>query len=373
MRVAYAAVLGQIHEAHDIARLFVAALLVGNPHLDAVDAHPRRYVGQLRGKLVVVVAEEVGQEEVAVLVVGIGPNLEGGRLGTAAGVDRLRLRLLLRNQGRGGELAELHGGLDTEEGRAASYERRPGSHAHVTGLDVLDDFVLLALVLQLEVLGVEVEGSIGVVVHVERHLVAHLGGDRCLYLFVEIEVGLFTRTHRQGRVVELVVLQAHIQLDRALGGQLHAAGAEDLLEGPERKVHVEEVELRLAVLGKVLGIALAVILLHRLAQRVLVVLVGREHEGGSDIDTGHPRVNHIAVSLGVILHLGLQVRRVLQVHGSLLVNLVVRLGHRFGHGETHLYRVGSRTIGTPRLRRLGVARGILRLGHLQGSKSGIDT
>ena len=366
-------IFGQIHESHDITSLFVIALLVGYPHLDAVDAHTRRYIGQFGGKLVVVVPEEVSQEKVTVFVVGIGPNLERCGLGSTAGIDGLRLGLLLRDKGRGGELAELHGGLDTEQGRAASYERRPGGHAHVTGLDVLDNFVLLALVLQFEVLGVEVESGIGIVVHVERHLVAHLGRDRSLYLFVKVEIGFLTGAHRQGRVVELVVFQPHVQLDGALGSELHATGTKDLFERPEREVHIEEVELRFVFLGKILGIALPVILLHRLAQRIVVVLFGREHEGRSHIDTGHPGMNHVTVGLGVILHLGFEVRGVLQVDRSLLVDFVIRLGHRFGYRETHGNGVGRRLGGFTGLRSRTIGRSVLRIGCLHSSKSGIET
>ena len=315
----------------------------------------------------------MSQEKVAVLVVGIGPNLERCGLGSTAGIDGLRLGLLLRDKGRGGELAELHGGLDTEQGRAASYERRPGGHAHVTGLDVLDNFVLLALVLQFEVLGVEVESGIGIVVHVERHLVAHLGRDRGLYLFVKVEIGFLTGAHRQGRVVELVVFQPHVQLDGALGSELHTTGTKDLFEGPEREVHIEEVELRLVFFGKILGIALPVILLHRLAQRIVVVLFGREHEGRSHIDTGHPGMNHVTVGLGVILHLGFEVRGVLQVDRSLLVDFVIRLGHRFGYRETHGNGVGRRLGRLTGLRGRTIGRSVLRIGCLHSSKSGIET
>ena len=53
------------------------------------------------------------------------------------------------------------------------HERRVGGERHVAALDELDDLVLLAVILQLHVLRVEVEGGVGVVVEVHVHLVAH--------------------------------------------------------------------------------------------------------------------------------------------------------------------------------------------------------
>ncbi len=71
----------------------------------------------------------------AVLVVFIHTDGEVGGLRAAFGVDGGRFGVLLRHEGRGRELSELQFGLDTEEGRAAAYERRAGGHGHVAGLD----------------------------------------------------------------------------------------------------------------------------------------------------------------------------------------------------------------------------------------------
>ena len=273
--------LGKVHKGHDVAALVKAAVLVGHPHLDAGDVDAGGDDGEALAEVVVVVVEVLGQEEVAVLVVLVGVDLELGGLGAAAGVDGLALGVLLRNQRRGGEFAELELALDAEQGRRAAYQRRPGGHRHVAGLDVLDDVVLFAFVAEFEVLGVEVEGGVGVVGHVELEPVAHAGADGGLDFLVEVEVGLALRLQRQAGVLGLVALDAHCQLHRALGAQLHAAGTEDFLQGAEGEVHVEDVEgLLFLLVLKGLHVALLVVLLHRAAQLPVVVLGLAEHEGG---------------------------------------------------------------------------------------------
>ena len=69
-------------------------------------------------------------------------------------------------------------------------ERRTGSHAHITGLDVLDDFIFLAFIGQFEVLGVEIKCRAGVIGHVEAHLITHSGSDIGLNLLFKVKVGL---------------------------------------------------------------------------------------------------------------------------------------------------------------------------------------
>ncbi len=110
-------VFAEIHESDEVARLLVLARLVGDPHLYTRDAHARRDIREARGEAVVVVAEKLRQEVVAVLVVLVGIDGELRGLRAAAGVDGLGLGVLLRHKRRGGQAAELQLGLDTEERR----------------------------------------------------------------------------------------------------------------------------------------------------------------------------------------------------------------------------------------------------------------
>ena len=179
--------LAEVGHCHEIARVGGRSVLIGHPNLHAVNLNARGNRGQLRHVGVVFVTEIVGEEEVAVFIVSICRKLEVGELHAALGADALRTGLLLRDNGADFELAELQVGTYAEERRRAAYERRVGGHGDVARLDELDDFVLLAFVVQLEVLRVEVEGRLGVVVEVEVYLVAHLAVDAEIDFLVEIE------------------------------------------------------------------------------------------------------------------------------------------------------------------------------------------
>ena len=87
------------------------------------------------------------------------------------------------------ELSKLHVGADTKQCGGTRHERVVGWKRDVTSFNQFHDFVLLAFVLQLQVLRVEIEGRIRVVVDIEVHLVAHLGIHREIDFLVEVEAG----------------------------------------------------------------------------------------------------------------------------------------------------------------------------------------
>ena len=68
--------LTQVGESHYVARVVIVAALVCDPHLDSGYLHARYYVGQHGHVGVIIVTEEMGQEEVAVLVITAGVNLK---------------------------------------------------------------------------------------------------------------------------------------------------------------------------------------------------------------------------------------------------------------------------------------------------------
>ena len=272
MRVGKACIFTYIHESHQVARLIVVALLVGYPHLNARDVDSRSDERQSLGVFVVGVVEILCEEEVAVLVVVVHIHRERGCLCSALGVHRLRLAVLLRHECRGCEFAKLHLGLDTEERCTTLDERRPRGHTHVSRLYELDYLVLLAFILQLEVLGIEVEGCIGVVGHVKLHFVAHRRINSGLNLLVEVEIGLSACIYRECRVVGLVRLHTHLQLYRTLCLELYSAGTEHLFKRSESKIHVEEVKWIFLCLG-CFGIFLPIVALHRLREYKIVILV----------------------------------------------------------------------------------------------------
>ena len=277
-------------------------------------------------------------------IVGIGRNGESRFLRTAAGAHRLHLGVLLRDKGRGREFAKLHLCLDAKQSRATTNERRTGGHAHIAGLEILDNLVFLAFIGKLQVLVVKLKGGIGIVSHVEFHLVAHRGCYGGLDLLLEVEISFFTRRDREGGIIGFVHFHAHVDCSRPLGFQLHAARAEDGIERPEAKLHVEKIEGRLLA-GRVgsHGIFLPVILYHRLAQGRVVVLVAVEQEGGDHIVVAYLGVHHIHPRCRVILDSGGDIVGVLQVGGLLhKPEVAVVVSHLVGYWLTELDRVFRR-------------------------------
>ena len=129
----------------------------------------------------------------SVLVVVIAGHIELRHLCTALTAHRLCLTVLLAHEGLDLQFTEFQIGLDTEQRLTASDEVRGQVHRHVTGLDGLNDIVLFALVVEVEVLLVKGERGFGVVTHVEIQLRTHLTLDARLDLLVEIEDVVISR------------------------------------------------------------------------------------------------------------------------------------------------------------------------------------
>ena len=342
--VRHAVVLAQVGEGDDVTGVGCVARLVRHPHLHAVDRHARREVGQRAHRLVVAVVEVLREEEVAVLLVVGGVYLERRELLAALRRHRFRRRLLLRGYELQLELAELQVGAQTEERGSSAYERRVGGERHVACLDELHYLVFLAVVLQLEALRVEVERSVGVVVEVHVHLVAHASVKTHVYLLVEVHRGGLAVAHGQRRVVDALHRGAELQLGCSLRLDAHTAWTEYLLSRSEVEVHVGEVKLLLALSLVDLVVLLAEELVHHAALAPLAILVLRHHERGVDVRVGYLRTDDVSVERVVVHHVLLQVVGTLQV-GSILVEVVERDGQRALYLPARMQqRVGYRVL-----------------------------
>ena len=87
--------LTEVCEGHDITRLIVCATLVRDPHFDLVDLRTRGDIRNRGHRFLVVVAEEITEEEMSVLVVVVARDVELRHLCTALTAHRLRLAVLL--------------------------------------------------------------------------------------------------------------------------------------------------------------------------------------------------------------------------------------------------------------------------------------
>ena len=87
--------LAQVAECYDVTRLIVVTFLIRYPYLYLVDRYPARDVWHRRHRLLVLVAEEITEEEMSVLVVVIAADVKLRRLCSAFTAYRLCLAVLL--------------------------------------------------------------------------------------------------------------------------------------------------------------------------------------------------------------------------------------------------------------------------------------
>ena len=97
--------------------------------------------------------EEMRNEEVLVLLVLVGAEVEIGLLGTALHRDGLGRTLLAGGHGRDEQVAELELGLDTEQTLAAGNQRAVQRERNVAELHKLQNVILLAVVFELNLVG----------------------------------------------------------------------------------------------------------------------------------------------------------------------------------------------------------------------------
>ena len=206
----------------------------------------------MRHSGIVVLAEVFCQEEVAVFFVVGHVELEGRHLCAALRRYALRRRVLTRNGGLQFQLAELHVGTNTKQTGCALYQRVVAGEGDVTGLDELDDFILLAVVVQLQVLRVEVEGGVGVVVQRHVDLVAYLTRYVQIDFLVEINGGRLAVTLWQRGVVDVLQRGTQFQLGCSLRFDANTARTENLLRRTQVEVHIGKREFLLALRGNIL-------------------------------------------------------------------------------------------------------------------------
>ena len=251
----------------------------------------------------------------AVLFVVGHIHLEGCGLCAALGGNDLRRRFLLRQYRLESQFTKLHISTDTKEAAGALHERVVRGETHVTGLNELDDLVFLALVFQFQVLGIEVEGSIGVVVQVHVHLVTHPTVHVQVDLLVEVEGCGLTVADRQRGVVDVLHRHSQLQFCRSLCLDAHTARAEDLLGWSQVEVHIGKRELVLALVLYVLHVLLAEEVAQRPFLHPLAILLGRHQHGGIQVRVADLRADIVHIGRIVILHRLTDILGVPQVDG----------------------------------------------------------
>ena len=315
--------LAHVHECHYVARVGRAGAGVGYPHLDFGDVDGRVDYGQVAQGVVVHFLELVREEEVLVAVVVGYVNLEFGGLRAALGRHVRCLALFLREDGREGEASELHVGLDAEEALAALYQRAGQGPRYVAGLDVLQNVVFGAGVVEFHLV-LEVEGGFGVVVDAQLHALAYLGVEVHLDGLVKVEAGGLAHPLLHGRVVDFGPLHSYLQRGFAL--QLHADGvaakdagkqvAVDLPLGVEQRVVVGLVVGAEACGGRCRALLSVPVVDHRLPDGVVLILFERHRVGHPDVHAAYASVEGHSVGQRVVFDAVFHVAGLLQVHGG---------------------------------------------------------
>ena len=303
--------LTQVGEADDVPVLLEIEARVRHPDLHPGDLHLAVHGGQRAQGILVLVPEEVAQEVVLVRLVVVRLDVEGVGLRASAHLHVAPLALLLAEDRRGGEPAEAQFGLEAEEALAALDQCTVQGQAHVAGLDLLDDLVLVPGVVQLHLV-LEVEGGLGVVVGVDLELLPDVAHQVQLDPLVEVEGGDPPLVHRDPRVVGARGVDPEDDLGRPLWTDVDRVPAEDPVEGLAPHLDLGDQPLH-AGLGILLH-TLQPVGLHGPFQIVLEVLVqGHGHRRAVIEAAAHAAVQDVLARVGVVDPLVRDVVRVLEV------------------------------------------------------------
>ena len=150
--------------------------------------------------------EEMGDEEVLVLLVLVGPEVKIGRFGAALHGNGLRRAFLAGSNSCDKQVAEFELGLDTKEALAAGNQRAVQRERNVTELHKLQDVILLAVVLELNLVGFGGDGQlVSGIVQVEFDFVADFGKQVELDVLVKVELQLLALLYGEQVIVCLCV------------------------------------------------------------------------------------------------------------------------------------------------------------------------
>ena len=153
-------VLGQVCKGNNIAGVVGGSVLIGHPHLNAVDTDTAEDIGQLLHVCIVLIAEIMCKEEVAVLIVLVCRKFITGQLHTALAADGLTAGFLLRDDGLHLQFSKLQIGTHTKQGGSTAHQLGVGGQGNVTCLKEFDNLVILSFVMELHILVVKGKSSL---------------------------------------------------------------------------------------------------------------------------------------------------------------------------------------------------------------------
>ena len=187
--------------------------------------------------------------------------------------------------------------------------------ANVTGLELLDDLVLVTGVVQLHLV-LEIEGGFGVVAGVDLQLLADVARQVELYALVEIEGGNAPLVNGYARVLGLADVDPEGDLGAALWLDLDLVTPEDPVEG--LALHVDLRDQGLVVAAGLLIEPFQPVRFHGLLHVVLHVLFERHAHGRAVVDVAlaHGALQDVLAGKWVEDHLLVHVGRIAQVDAA---------------------------------------------------------
>ena len=178
------------------------------------------------------------EKKVAVIVVLVNFDFERDGLCASFGTYGLRFGLLLGGERRNAQLAKLQIGFDTEKRCASGNERPVELHAHISGFDILDYIIFLALESQFSQLLVEVKRGFGVVIQSEIDFIAHRSGYVHLNFLIEVRYVGAACTLRKNRIVDKITFETENEFCRSLCFDLHTTRSKNFIGRPEAEFHI---------------------------------------------------------------------------------------------------------------------------------------
>ena len=187
--------------------------------------------------LLVAVAKELRQKEVAVGLVGISLNQKLLRGGSALNIHALTLRALFGEDGCHGRLAKLKLGLEAKKTLNPGDQAPVGRKADVAHLKALEDVVLLTFKVELDFV-FKRKGGLCIKVEVQVEPVAELSGGADLHLLVKVECEGPPVAFRNNRVLNVLVAKSKAKFRTSRRADLELVRTKNIPQDGIGDVHV---------------------------------------------------------------------------------------------------------------------------------------
>ena len=213
------------------------------------------------------------------------------------------------------QLTKLHVCTDTKQTAGSPHQRVIGREGDITSLHKLDNLVLLTLIVQLEVLGIEIESGIGIVVQAHINFIAYLTCHVQIDFFVKVNSLRLTVSFRQRGVIDVLEIGTKLKFCCSLSLDANTTRTKDLFCRTQVEVHIGEVELLLTLGSHVLNILLTEELVELALFTPAAILVRGHQHRSVEIAVANLGAYQIHTCRVIVFRLLFDVLRKMQVDG----------------------------------------------------------